>query len=90
MILRNNLYKRYGILLDKIKTELDITKKECHVFIKQFKGVNSIKDLSDKELHTLIQELIAYLASELGIEFYFGEDHTDKTLHELNNTHKIE
>lgn len=80
---RNNLYKRYGLLTDRVGTLLGFSKKEAHAYIKDFKGVSSLKKLSNYQLWELNHELMAYLA-ESGIEFYFGEDLSDKTLKELN------
>ena len=90
MFNRTDLYRRYGVLLDRVVRETSINKKTLHSTIKSSKGVSSLKELSDKELWILQQELIGYLASELGVEFYFGEDHSSKTLHELNKERRIE
>lgn len=86
---RTELYRRYGVVRDRIKREIGLDKDYLHTFIKDSKGVSSLKQLDDKELSVLVLELVVFLASELGVEFYFGEDHSSKTLHELNKNKPI-
>ena len=80
---RRELNVRYGLLKDRIALELKIGKKEAHTLIKRFKGIGSVKELSEKEMWELMHELIAFLA-EYGVEFYFGDDYSDNTLKELH------
>lgn len=84
--MRNKLYARWGVLLGRISKESLIPKKDLHRAFVAAKGRESLKEFTDTELTELIIEIIAYMATEYGIEIYFSRGNLeDMTLTELFN-----
>lgn len=85
--MKNELYAKWGLVLGRVSKETGITKKDLHRRLIKAIGKTSLTELTIGELSDLIYELIAYMASEWGVEFYFdresGQRMAEMTLTEL-------
>lgn len=62
------LYKFYGVLKSDILTLIETTPKELHKTLKKAHGIESLRDITAKELYNFIISIQAHFASEYGVE----------------------
>ena len=70
------LYRRYGLLLGEICKRNSLNKKSLHIALKKSKNIESLRDLSRRELYEYLIEIEAFFASEYGIELLGEESET--------------
>jgi len=72
--MKNELYAKWGLVLGRVSRETGTTKKDLHRRIIKALGRTSLTEFTIGELKDLIDELVAYMASEWGVEFYFDRE----------------
>ena len=65
---KNKLYRFYGILLSDVLSLVDVPKENLHKRLKDSYGIESLKDLTGRELYDYIIWVQAEFASEYGLE----------------------
>ena len=70
------LYRRYGALLTEIEVKTSLNKKSLHIALKRAKNIESLRDLTRRELYEYILEIEILFATEYGIELLGDEDET--------------
>lgn len=83
---RRNLYAKWGVLLSQIQEYTGGSKDTLAKILKDGFGIESVSSLSDDALNQFIQEVVAHMATEYGIEIYFEK----APLHEMTLTELFE
>jgi hypothetical protein len=76
---KTKLYKRYGVLLNHILDALNLERKhknDLHKTLKDARGIESLRDLTKRELYEYILEIEVHFATEYGLELMSDPDET--------------
>ena len=79
------LYRRYGALLSQICIKTSLDKKSLHKALKRVNNIESLRDLTRRELYEYILEIEIFFASEYGIEFGDEEETLSEYLKKNEN-----
>ena len=76
---KTELYRRYGVLLNHILDAIGEERKskgKLHKSLKDAKGIDSLKNLSKRELYEFMLEIEVHFSTEYGLELMSDIDET--------------
>lgn len=84
---KKHLYRYYGLIIKAVGELTDCSSKDVHESLKRAKGIETLKNLSKKELYEYILEIEVHFQVEYGITL-LGDD--VETLTEYWNENPLE